>query len=264
MNAAETGNFNHELVDHIPIIWEEPKGKRNGHLVVWLPGLTGGKDKLRPHLRKFADAGFVAVSYDPYEHGERMRESHERFISKLRGNKRRYFWPMIAMTAEEYPRVIDWAVERFGLSGGVMAGGISMGGDIALVAAGLEKRITAVAACISTPDWLRPGTDEEESHPDTYAWNCYYRCDPLSNTSKYAHAPAIRFLNGANDGHVPPDGAHRFQMLVAEHYASCPERFEITEFDVAHEFTDGMLNGALDWFVRHAGNVQHHNIDSRQ
>ncbi|OAS21543.1 alpha/beta hydrolase family protein [Paenibacillus oryzisoli] len=254
MGAIETNKFNHELVDHIPIIWEEPDGERNGHLVIWLPGLTGGKDGLRPHLRMFADAGFIALSYDPYEHGERMRESRELFIGKLRSNKRRYFWPMIAMTAEEYPRVIDWAVERFGLTGSVMAGGISMGGDIALVAAGLDNRITAVAACISTPDWLRPGTDEEESHPDTYAWNCYHRCNPLSNTSKYEHAPAIRFLNGAKDGHVPPDGAHRFRAAVLNHYAACPERFEITEFDAAHQFTDGMLNGALDWFVRHTAN----------
>jgi dienelactone hydrolase len=252
MAEIEAGKLNYEMVDHIPMIWEEPIAERNGHLVVWLPGLKGNKERVQPHLRRFADAGFVTVSFDPYEHGERMRESQEQFAAKLRANKRRYFWPMVAMTAEEYPRVIEWAVERFGLTGGVMAGGTSMGGDIALVAAGLDKRIMAVAACIATPDWLRPGTDEVECHPDTYAWNCYFRCNPLSNTSKYAHAPAIRFLNGANDGHVPPDGAHRFRAAVSDYYSTCPERFEITEFDGAHKFTEDMLNGALDWFVRHA------------
>ena len=245
---------NHEFVDHIPVIWEEPIGERNGHLIVWLPGLTGREDNLRQYLRLFADNGFVAVSYDPYEHGERMKESREQLISKLNINKRRYFWPMMALTADEYPRVIDWAFERFGLSGKVLAGGISMGGDIALVAAALDKRIAAVAACISTPDWLRPGSNEAESHPDTYAWNCYYRCNPLTNTSKYAHAPAIRFLNGANDNHVPPDGAHRWKADMLEYYMSCPERFEITEYNVAHQFTEEMLNGALEWFIRYATN----------
>ncbi|GIP26120.1 hypothetical protein J23TS9_12500 [Paenibacillus sp. J23TS9] len=101
----EANVYPHRL-DHIPIIWEEPDEERNGHLVIWLPGMTGSMDELRSHLRMFADAGFLAVSYDPYEHGERMRESRELFIGKLRSNKRRFFWPMIAMTAEEYPRVM--------------------------------------------------------------------------------------------------------------------------------------------------------------
>lgn len=239
-------------VDHIPLIWERPVSGASGDLVVWLPGLTGSKNGLREHLRLFADAGFTAVSYDPYEHGERMRESEEAFRHKLRVNKRRYFWPMIALTAEEYPRVIDWAFDSFGLDGAVLAGGISMGGDIAVTAAGLDRRIRAVAACISTPDWLRPGSDEVPSEPDTYAWNCYRRCNPLTNLGLYAHAPAIRFLNGAEDGHVPPDGARRFRDALKDTYAAYPERFVVTEYDgVGHTFTETMLQDALAWFVQH-------------
>ncbi|CAI6087269.1 dienelactone hydrolase family protein [Cohnella sp. JJ-181] len=248
-NGARSGGEN---VDHIPLIWERPESDAGGDLVVWLPGLSGSKDKLREHLRLFADAGFTAVSYDPYEHGDRMRESREAFRHKLDANKRRYFWPMIALTAEEYPRVIDWAFERFGLDGAVLAGGISMGGDIAVAAAGIDRRIRAVAACISTPDWLRPGTDEAPSEPDTYAWNCYRRCNPLTNAARYAHAPAIRFLNGAQDGHVPPDGARRFREALADVYAACPERFVVTEYEgVAHAFTEAMLRDALAWFKSH-------------
>ncbi len=137
---------NYEILDHIPVIWEAPEQVENAILVIWLPGLSGKKEDVRSHLRLFADAGFIAVSFDAYEHGERMKESREAFREKLTSNKWRYFWPMIAMTAEEYPRVIDWAQKKFGLSNGVMAGGISMGGDIALVAAGLDRRILAAAA----------------------------------------------------------------------------------------------------------------------
>ncbi|MDG0808021.1 dienelactone hydrolase family protein [Cohnella rhizosphaerae] len=241
-----------EIVDHIPLIWERPMSGASRDLVVWLPGLTGNKDALREHLRRFADAGFTAVSYDPYEHGERMRETPELFRQRLGANKRRYFWPMIALTAEEYPRVIDWAFERFGLDGAVLAGGISMGGDIAVTAAGLDRRIRAVAACISTPDWLRPGSDEAPSEPDTYAWNCYRRRNPLTNAALYAHAPAIRFLNGAEDGHVPPDGARRFRTALADAYAACPDRFVVTEYEgVGHAFTETMLQDALAWFLLH-------------
>lgn len=66
------------------------------------------------------------------------------------------------------------------------------GGDIAVAAAGIDRRIRAVAACISTPDRLRPGSDETPSVPDAYAWNCYRRCNPLTDLALYAHAPAIR------------------------------------------------------------------------
>lgn len=243
------GNEKKIILDHIPIIWEEPEGEHNGNLIVWLPGLSGNKDSMRSALRLFADAGFVAVSYDPYEHGERMVESRELFRQKLSTNKRRYFWPMIALTAEEYPRVLDWAYERFAVSN-VMAGGVSMGGDIALAAAGIDHRIKAVAACISTPDWLRPGTNEGESNPDSYAWNCYHRCNPLTNTEKYSHAPAIRFLNGALDEHVPPDGAHKFRAALTDVYSDYPDRFVITEFEVGHQFTEDMLTGALEWFKK--------------
>jgi len=257
MTKAE--KVNHALLDHIPVIWEEPQSPNecNGNLVIWLPGLSGDKDGLRNHLRLFADAGFVALSYDPYEHGERMKESREQFFEKLSRNKRRYFWPMIAMTAEEYPRVIDWAIEKFGLADNVrvMAGGISMGGDIALTAASIDHRIEAVAAIISTPDWLRPGTNEEPSHPDKYAWNCYHRGNPLTNMDKYKHAPAIRFLNGAQDDHVPPDGAHRLRAALTDVYAECPDRFVITEFPVGHDFTVDMFQGALEWFKQHGGRI---------
>ncbi|MDG0791410.1 dienelactone hydrolase family protein [Cohnella ginsengisoli] len=239
-------------VDHIPLIWERPASGASRDLVVWLPGLTGRKEHVREDLRKFADAGFTAVSYDPYEHGDRMRESMEAFRGKLGSNKRRYFWPMIALTAEEYPRIIDWAFERFGLDGAVLAGGISMGGDIAVTAAGIDRRIRAVAACISTPDWLRPGSDEAPSEPDAYAWNCYRRCNPLTNAALYAHTPAIRFLNGAQDGHVPPDGARRFRESLAETYAASPERFVVTEYEgVGHAYTETMLEDALSWFKAH-------------
>lgn len=156
----------------------------------------------------------------------------------------------MAFNSEEYPRIIDWATEKFALRGAVMAGGVSMGGDIAVAAAGLDKRIRAVAACISTADWLRPGSDEALSEPDEYAWECFRRANPLSNLERYAHAPAIRFLNGAADGHVPPDGARRFRDALAHAYADSPERFEVTEYEgIGHRLTERMLQDALHWFL---------------
>jgi len=239
-------------VDYIPVIWCEPvEGHQTGNLAFWLTGLGGSKDHLVPYLEDLADRGFIAVSFDPYDHGERMRDTPEMFQAKMDRNKRRYFWPIMAHTIDEIPRLIDWAKASLGATGKVVAGGLSMGGDIAVAAAGLDSRIVAAAACISTPDWLRPGTNETASAPDTFAWNCYHRFNPLTNTGKYSHCPAILFENGALDDHVPPDGARRFQALLRDTYAACPERFAIHEHPVGHETIPAMWDGALGWFCRH-------------
>lgn len=195
--------------------------------------------------------GFVAVSFDPVDHGERRKGSKEQFQTKLRENKRRYFWLIMAHIAEEYPRIVDWALGGFGIHGNVLAGGVSMGGDISVVAAGIDRRIQAVAACISTPDWLRPGTDEKPSSPDVYAINCYLRCNPITNLPSYEHVPAICYLNGSEDAHVPPDGARRFRRALEEVYASSPARFEIIEYiGTGHRMTEQMLDDVVRWFQR--------------
>lgn len=240
------------MINQIPVIWEEPTHNRNGHLVIWLPGLWGSKEGVRSHLRLFANAGFTAISFDPWEHGERRQDSEEQFNRKINGNKRRYFWPIMARTTEDYPRIIDGAVQKFQLTGSVMAGGVSMGGDIAIAAAGLDRRIRAVAACISTPDWLRPGSDEPESEPDDHAWSCYHRYNPLTNLAKYAHKPAIRFLNGAQDQHVPPDGARRFRDALAAGDHARIDWIDIIEYEgIGHAMTEQMLQDALHWFKLH-------------
>lgn len=230
----------------------EPRGARRKEAVIWLPGLTGKKEGVIHMLETMADNGFVAISFDPCGHGERRRESEEAFRNKIDRNKRRYFWPMMTITADEYPRVMDWAIDVLGVSGRFMAGGYSMGGDIALVAAGLDRRIEAVAACVSTPDWLRPGSDERPSDPDTYAVNCFNRSNPLTNPDRYSHSPAISFQNGAADGHVPPGGARRFRSLLEGAYAHCPDRFEIAEYETDHRVVPEMREGSLRWFLRHS------------
>lgn len=250
MTDPETVLLHHEEVDHLPLLWGAPRVAPNSvrHLVIWLPGLGGRKESLRPYLQDLVQAGFYAVSFDPYQHGERMVETQEAFAAKLKANKRRYFWPMMTLTADEFPRIIDWGIARWGIDGRIMAGGISMGGDIAVTAAGLDPRIIAIAAGIATPDWLRPGTNEEQSDPDTYAWNCYQRSNPLTNLQRYVHCPAITFQIGAQDDHVPPDGARRFMEALRETYSACPERLNRQEHPVGHEFTPNMWENALDWF----------------
>ena len=101
---------------------------------------------------------------------------------------------------------------------------MSAGGDIAVALAGIDQRISRVAAIVATPDWARPGMRDirdpsrvlPHGEPDAYAQWFYNYLDPLSHLSHYAHAPAIAFECGADDTHVPPDGALRFRDALAK------------------------------------------------
>ncbi|HVF10638.1 MAG TPA: prolyl oligopeptidase family serine peptidase [Abditibacteriaceae bacterium] len=241
----------HKIVGGIPLLWIEPQPGTGRTLAIWLPGFSGTKESVEPQLRDLAGAGFVALSYDPWQHGERRIETQEALSQRILGNIRRHFWPILAHTAEESSQVIDWAVTSLGVAPDVRMGGISMGGDIAVAAAGADRRIRAVAACVATPDWLRPGSFEAPGEPDADSLACYERRNPLTHLELYAHCPALSFQCGAMDAQVPPDGAQRFVAALQPAYRDCPERLEVCLHEgVAHAFTEAMWHNCLSWFQR--------------
>lgn len=253
----------HGWIDHIPAIWVDPDAQGQGtpikgtpvtnrRLVIWLTGLSGNKEGLERYLHELASHGFVALSYDPWQHGERGTETGEQILQRVFSNFRRFMWPILAYTTEDSLRVIDWAVANLGVSSKIYMGGISMGGDISVAAAGLDPRIQVVAAAIATPDWLRPGSNILPSEPDAYARLMYERLNPLTHLESYHRCPAIDFECGAEDDHVPPDGAQRFQNALKTTYLDCPERLRVTLHPgVKHEFTLTMWGNCLAWFVQH-------------
>lgn len=245
-------------ISSIPLIWLEAEKTQPNHLfgkklVIWLPGFSGTKEVMEPYLTDLAGAGFVALSFDPVQHGERMTETKEELGTRVRGNIRRHFWPILAQTAEEIPLIIDWAIEHLGVDDEVGVGGISMGGDIAVTAAGVDRRVGAVAAGIATPDWLRPGSFEAPGQPDEIAQACYDRRNPLTHLNAYAHCPAITFQNGADDQQVPPDGSLRFvRALRQDLYAANPDRLDVCLHPgVAHSFPMQSWANCLSWFKKH-------------
>lgn len=236
----------------IPILVIAPKETKARPLVIWLTGFSGQKESVEAHLREFAKQGFLALSFDPHQHGERRIESREELVKRVRGNIRRHFWPILARTAEETPKVIDWAIKTLGVRPELGMGGISMGGDIAVAAAGVDRRISVVSACIATPDWLRPGSFEPPGEPDTAAQADYDRRNPLTHLQLYAHRPAIAFQSGAADKQVPPDGGTRFVTALKPLYAEVAERLVVNlEPDVPHRFTPRMLDDSIQWFAKH-------------
>lgn len=242
-----------EAVDGIPVLWclPNPNCDRNT-LVIWLAGFGGNKESCEPQLLDLAAMGFTALSIDAWQHGARRIESEEALRDRVRGNIRRWFWPILHQTARDAIAVLDWSEHRFGLKGTAGIGGVSMGGDIAVAVAGMDKRVAAVSAVIATPDWLRPGSCEPPGVPDAKAWRAYRDGNPLSNLDRYAHGPALAFECGDEDGQVPPDGAERFCAALADTYRAWPERLRVTRHaGVAHRFADAMWSATMDWFDRH-------------
>jgi dienelactone hydrolase len=215
-------------IDHIPAIWIEPaESQATRRLVIFLSGLTGTKENNISYLTALAQAGFVALSFDTWEHGVRTALTPQQVGARTFGDFRHYMWVNIGQTALETLRVIDWAIATLGVSDQVCMGGISMGGDISVAAAGIDPRIRRVAAVVATPDWLRPGmvTLFSPDHalmpvgsPDAYSRWFYEQLNPITHLAHYAHAPEIRFINGEKDDHVPPEAAFRFKAALAELY----------------------------------------------
>jgi dienelactone hydrolase len=251
MTLASDSPVRKERIDRIPAIWIEPEARGSqGKLVLWLPGFTGSKESTEPQLRQLALKGFTALSYDPWQHGERAAESVEALQTRVFGNFRRHMWPIFGNTALEALRVIDWAVAHLNVSREICAGGISMGGDIAVAAAGIDPRIACLAAICSTPDWLRAGTEILPGQPDAYAQFFYDRLDPLTHWEAYTRRPAIAFECGAEDRHVPPDGALHFQEALRDVYRPCPDRLRVNIHPgLGHTTTEAMWQNCLEWLV---------------
>ena len=229
-------------VDDIPLIYLRPDGKDRGKLVIWLTGFSGDKTSCQTQLTALTALGYTALSFDPWQHGERMIADVDELRLRIHGNIRRYFWPILAQTTKEIPQVIDWALQHFDIDPPVGIGGISMGGDISVAAAGVDQRIAIAVPWIATPDWLRPGTCEAVGEPDTQAQTCYDEFNPMTHLDHYAHCPLIFFQNGAEDPQVPPDGSLRFRdALRQSHYGNCPERIEaVLHAGIAHQTCDAM------------------------
>jgi dienelactone hydrolase len=223
-------------VDGVPVAWVEPSGRRAGApLALWLPWLGSSKEAVLPFLGELAAAGFVAVTLDPWQHGERGGESPEALLGRVFGDFRRHMWPILGQTALDSLRVVDWALAELGAGPDVVAGGVSMGGDVAVALAGADRRIGRVAAVVATPDWTRPGMTDlmdpsralPQGTPDAYARRLYERLDPFTHLRAYARGPAIDFECAGDDTHVPADGALRFQAALRSAYPDAGERVRV-------------------------------------
>jgi hypothetical protein len=114
-NSDEDISVSSSHVDHIPLIWITPdKQQQSTRFATWLPSGMGKKEDTLPRLQQLARAGFVAISFDPWQHGERGTwESVEQMFAQAMGNFRHTVWPILGQSALDTLRVIDWAIAEF-------------------------------------------------------------------------------------------------------------------------------------------------------
>lgn len=251
-NTPQFSANSHAFVDHIPVIWFEPQTQRaRRQLIMYLPPFSSTKELMIPYLEDIAAKGFVALSLDPWQHGERGNESREAIQKRVFGNFRRHMWPILGQTTLDVLRIIDWAVAMLNVEPEISIAGLSMGGDIAVATAALDHRIKRIAATIATPDWLRPGMHDLSNpgnllptgEPDAYAQYFYDHLNPLTHLAAYTHAPTMYFICGEQDTHVPPDGALRFQAALRGAYPVAADHVQVS-------LLSGM--GHLDFLKSHS------------
>jgi hypothetical protein len=165
-----------EWVDGIPVIWAEPAQRRDGNqLVLWINGFGNVKEQLDRNLLDLSKRGFIAVSFDAWQHGLRGTETKAALVARVFGQFRRYMWPIIGQTALDASRVIDWAMQKFQLRGGVSIGGVSMGGADAHVPAEATLRFQAALTATYGGDSSRLRVHVEDGVGHEVTWAAWKR-----------------------------------------------------------------------------------------
>ncbi|MBW4080668.1 alpha/beta hydrolase [Paenibacillus sp. S150] len=209
---------------HIPVLIIEPKEPAaERRLAIFLSGLGGNKERLVPYLQDIADQGYIALAFDNDQHGERGSAGSGNLVDRVFSNMRNYGWKILGQTTLDTKTVIDWAIDTLGVQSDVRVGGISMGGDISIAAAGIDPRIVRIAPIIATPDWLRPGMHEisgsaplmDPGMPDEASQTFYDELNPMTHLERYLNGPQMRLTLGAEDKHIPPENAERFKRELA-------------------------------------------------
>jgi dienelactone hydrolase len=249
-----------EIVDGIPVLLVEAS-EPGGEVVLWMSHLGGSAEQTLPMLERFAGAGHPAVSFDAVGHGSRGSGDPWEFAAGVLGAFRRRMWPILGQTTLEAMRVLTWAQERTGATGTARAGGLSMGGDVAVALAGIDRRVRRVATVGSSPDWSRPGMRDlrdgtrevDQGEADRYARWFADQLDPMRHLERYRAGAAISFELGGDDHHIPTANARAFVDALLDAHAMPPERLRIN----VHPGLDHLgvttsaeaLDGAASWLL---------------
>jgi uncharacterized protein len=257
------GRIEFAEVDDIPISLCHPdQSVVKGSLAIWIPYLGGNRKTCMRELRRLSSAGYLALSIDPLQHGDRKGPKKPSLRTRVFREFRANMWPILGVTTLETYRIIDWAIETYHLSEDVAVGGVSMGGDIAIALAGIDKRIRKVSAIASTPDWARPGMTDvmdsgkvvEQGTATPFGTWLYDHLNPMTNRNAFFRGLAMHLEVGEDDTHISPRWAIGFKDAIA---MECPKAAEAIEINVNEGCThlsliqkQSVANRAVDFLIK--------------
>jgi len=231
-----TNNIEFENVNDIPIAFCRPnENESNNSLAFWIPYLGGDKESCLKELQKLASFGYLAISIDPWLHGERKRDMKEDVRTLVLKDFRYYMWQILGITTMDAFRIADWAINAFNLTDNIVAGGVSMGGDIAIALAGIDARVSKVAAIASSPNWERPGMTDvmdaitiiNQGKSSSYGKWLYNKLNPMSNLYSFGRPLKLHVELGELDTHIHPEWMLDFKRILCDYYALAKFNFEI-------------------------------------
>lgn len=244
-------------VDGIPVIYIEPSSQiLERKLVIFLNGLGGTKELLITYLKDIADKGYIALAFDNYQHGERSDEDEMELAMRVFSNMQRYGWAILGQTVLDTERIIDWAIENLNIIPEIYMGGISMGGDISIAAAGIDSRIRKIVPIVATPDWLRPGMHDiiepdelmDPGRPDAYSQFFYDQFNPITHLNRYIDGPCMRVTLGEEDSHIPPENMERFKNELKKLSPKSADKIQIVYLKGPNANHGDVINRKDEWW----------------
>nr|WP_319997166.1 hypothetical protein [uncultured Draconibacterium sp.] len=235
-STQDTGNIEFEYVTNIPIAFCRPDENRsNNSIAVWLPWLGGDKETGAKELQKLASHGYFAISIDPWLHGDRSGDLQEDVRTLVFQEFRKYMWQILGITTLDVFRVIDWAIDTFKLNKNVVASGLSMGGDIAIALAGIDARVSRVAAIAASPNWERPGMTDvmdatkivnQGDSTNLGKW-LFNKLNPMTNLNSFARPLQMHIELGELDTHINSQWMFDFKNGLSCDYKNAEHNIEI-------------------------------------
>ncbi|MDQ1280485.1 MAG: uncharacterized protein QG670_1748 [Thermoproteota archaeon] len=246
--------------DRIPVLLFYKEGSSKP-VVFCQHGLLGDKRYTLSTCLRLADSGFLAISMDARDHGERMES---RFWQRLRMNMPSFFFPILLGTAKDVGKVIDYLeerveadVERVGMMG------VSMGGFITVLSVTLEERIKAAVSVLAGANYgilMRRQLQEKglnetlglanESFTDfdEHSKEFVEDYDPINHVNRFRPIPLL-LLNRERDHLVPLECATSLYDALQPTYKKTLDKLRLKVYPgVAHEYSQEMEMEVIEWF----------------
>ena len=207
-------------------------GTRPEAAVLLFHGLRSDGASLDDVGRQLAERGRTAILVDAPQHGARRSDVLETMPDT--GTREGYarLLRILQEARDELPLLVD-EVLALGHDRVAIAG-VSMGAYVALSAAAVEPRLSAIASVLGSPDWT-PHEGEAASAAAQAELAPAIAESPCRRPSAFVPRPLL-LLNGAHDAAVRPEPARALAAVLRPEYDAVGRGDALVhvEYDVPH------------------------------